>query len=171
MVSLRLFEVWSGMSVWSPVLLGQVLFGSVGHGFSWRGTVLRGRAQHGEVLYGRVKRSSVRLGKVFHGLARSCCAVWGSVEWCFVWQGKVLLWPGDVLFGVAGFIGVLYSKVRSYCGVVWNREALYRMVKFCPVKHGTAGLGIMWSGDVRYSEVLYRGVMQAKAFLGGVESC
>lgn len=174
-----LFEVWSGLSVWSPVLLGQVLLGSAGQGaievrrrmvlygpakrdalrqaISWRGKVLSGRVQHSEVLYCRVKRSSVGLGKVFHGLVRSCCAAWGSVERCFVLYGKVLSWQGgleqrevqygkvllrrgivwssDVLFGVAGFIGALYSKVRSYCGVVWNREALHRMVKFCPAKY------------------------------------
>jgi hypothetical protein len=120
-----LFEVWSGMLVWSPVRLGQVLFGS------------------------------------------AMC-------------GKVSLWFGEVLIGVAGFTGVLYSKARSYflangdvgrggvrfyCGMVWNREALFRVVKFCPVKHGLVGLGITWSGDVRWSVVRKRAVMHAKALL------
>jgi len=61
--------------------------------------------------------------------------------------------------------------VRSYCGMVWNREALNSMVKLCPVKHGyvrlakallrrgqawlctvlscNVWLGIMWSGPVK----------------------
>jgi hypothetical protein len=89
----------------------------------------------------------------------------------FVLRGKALLWLGDVLIGVAGFSEALYSKVRSYCGVVWNREALHSIVKFCPVKQGLAGLGLTWFGDVRWCAVWNSTVMQAMAFLGGVESC
>lgn len=63
---------------------------------------------------------------------------------------------GDVLLGVAGFVGVLYSMVRSYCGVVWSREARYGIAKFCPVKycyarHAKALLlrsGIVWCSTV-----------------------
>ena len=38
----RLFEVLYGMAEWSPVRLGQVEFGSVRRGISWRGLVLLG---------------------------------------------------------------------------------------------------------------------------------
>lgn len=141
------FEVWSGMSVWSPVRLGQVVFGSA------------------------------RLSKVRRLMARSGSGGWGTVECGFVWQGKVLLWFGDVLFGVVGFIGVLCSMVRSYCGVVWNRKARQCLVKFCPVKHWVVWLAsallrlgevvpcMDWSGEVLWSGVWSSALMYGKALL------
>jgi len=45
-----------------------------------------------------------------------------------------------------GGLGALYSKVGSYCGMVWRVEVLHRIVKLCPVKHCVAGLGIIRHG-------------------------
>ena len=179
----RRFELWYGMVERVPVRLGQVLLGSVRQGISWRGRVLRGRAQHGEVLHGRVKRSSLRFAKVFQGGVCSDSVLHGSEELSAVWQGKVLSWSGDVLFGVAGFIGALHSKVRSYCGVVWNRKALQSLVKFCPVKHCYVWHGIIevlhclewhcrvWLGTVACSWASFGNVLFGSARLGDAESC
>jgi len=105
-------------------------------------------------------------GVVSHGGAGSCPAGSGGV-----WLCKVLSWFGEVLLCVVGWIGVLFSKVRSYCGVAWSVEALHGVVKFGPAKYSVAGSGVFWSGDVRRGAVLYSAVWHAKALFwqGGVE--
>lgn len=101
---------------------------------------MRGKAQYGPVLF----------GKVWRHLAKFCMARFR-----------------EVLIGVAGLIGALYSMVRSYCGVVWNREARHVMAKFCPVKHGMAWLGVivLWGCEALWSAVWSSAVMCAKALL------
>lgn len=84
---------------------------------------------------------------------------------------------GDVLFGVAGFVGVLYSMVRCYCGVVWNREARHGIAKSCPVKYCYARYakallrsGIVWCSTVVSGFARLRAAGQALLSLrcGGV---
>jgi len=167
--------------------------------------VLRGIALHGTVLSGPVRLSKATFGKAFRGvvscggagscpagssgvwlckvrrfMARSGCAGRTTVERGFVFHGKVfrgMVWSCDVLFGAVGFIGALYSKVRSYCGVVWSREALHGIVEFGPVKHCVAGhaKALLRSGMVRYGTVRsgfarLRAVGQAQLSLGFVWS-
>jgi hypothetical protein len=119
-------------------------------------------AEHGKVplRHSEVLRGGVLLSLVLQGAA----LFWqGGAAQSEVHYGKVSLWLGEVLFCVVGFIGVLYSRVRSYCGVVWNREALHRIVKFGPVKyclvvHARALLrqGFALRGWVRRSKALLR---------------
>lgn len=154
-----LFEVWSAIVEWSPVLLGQVVFGSARHGFSWRGKALRGRVQYGEVLYCKVWRFMVRSG-----------AIWRStVERGFVWLGKVLLWFGEVLFCVVGLDGVMCAK--AFCGMVLHCEPLFRVVKFCPVKYCYVILGkvSLRHGTVESGFALLCAAEQAWASFGVIE--
>lgn len=58
----------------------------------------------------------------------------GGALWGGVWSGIVRL--GKVVRGIA-----------------WLREALYRVVKFCPVKHCYARYAKALSGEVRFCVV------------------
>jgi len=119
----------------------------------------RAAAEWGFAWHGKVRRFMERLcgaglGFVLHGKAIS----WqGGVEksevrHSAVWHSAVLSWLGEVLFCIVGWIGALYSKVRSYCGMAWNREALHSMVKFCPVMYSVAvhAKALLRCGIVRY---------------------
>jgi hypothetical protein len=74
---------------------------------------------------------------------------------------------GDVLFGLAGRVGVLYCMVRSYCGMVWNREVLHRVVKFCPVKYCYArhAKALLRRGQVWFCTALQSDVLCGKVLL------
>lgn len=118
------------LAEWGPAL-GQVLFGSVKYGKVWK-FMVRSAA---------VARGTVGRGFVWFGVLRCCADRWGKLLYGVVLRGKVLLWSGEVvLLGSVGWIGALYARVRSYCGVVWSREALHGIVKFGPVKHCTVML-------------------------------
>lgn len=114
---------------------GVVLSSLARQGISWRGKVLRGRALYGEALHSKVWQGFILAWLSF---VRSCSAGRATVERGFVLHGEVSLWFGEVLLCIVGFIGVLYSLVRSYCGLVWHREARHVMVKFGPVMYSMA---------------------------------
>lgn len=101
-------------------------------------------------------------GVVRHTLARQglswrgpVAAGWCTAEQGFVLHGKVVSWLGEVLFCVVGFVGVLFSRVRSYCGVVWSVEALHSIVKFGPVMYSVVmyAEALFWQGGVVQNEV------------------
>jgi len=162
--------------------VGGVLRGSVLSSKARLGAidVLRGLAWHGGAVSGPVGSSGVWLCKLRHYYG---FVLRGRVERGFLWQGKAfrgVVWSRDVLLGAAGFIGALYSKVRSYCGVVWSVEALHGIVKFCPVKHcmvlrakALSRLSILRRGTVRSGFARLRAAGQAlvRRHLGFVWSC
>jgi hypothetical protein len=161
----RRFLARSCMDVWGTVEWGLVLHAKVSPSVSRFGTVGQsgdnlGNVKRSEVLLSMVKRCDVSFGKALS---------WqGGAAQSEVHCAKVLLWFGEVLFCVAGFIGALYSKVRSYCGVVWNCDARYVVVKFCPVKHcyvrhaqALSRPGIVRCGTVRSGFARLRAAGQA----------
>jgi hypothetical protein len=145
---------WRGKVLRGRLLHGEVLHGQVRHGVSWRamvssGTVLScpvrsGKAEFFELWYGIAGWSPARLSQAVLGkLRRLCCADrWGKLLHGIVLFGKVLLWSGEALLGGVGFIGALYSKVRSYCGMVWRSLVNY-------------GKALFWKGGAGQSDVLY----------------
>lgn len=160
---------WRGKVLRGRAQRGEVLHGRVRHGFLWRGMasfgtvmlcgpVLCGKAWLFEACRGVAGWSPDRLGQAVLGkLRRLCCADRrGKLLHGIVLFGKVLLWSGEALLGVVGLIGALYSKVRSYRGMVWSREALHCIAKFGPVKHGVAKLAkaLFWRGWALHGFVL-----------------
>jgi len=188
----RLGVILRGLALYGTVLSCPVRLSKV-----VSGEVFRGVALHGGVGSCPAGSSGAWLGKVRRFIARSGCAGWATVERGFVWQGTALSWQGgveqsevrygklsswlgEVLFGVVGFIGALYSKVRSYCGMVWSVEALHRIVEFCPVKYcmvlrakALSRLSIVRCGTVQSGFARLRAVGQAllRRHLGFVWSC
>jgi len=103
-------------------------------------------------LYGGPGPGPVGSGGVWHdvslGASRRCADFWGKVLhgfalWGEAFQGLVL--SCEALLGVAGFIGVLYCRVRAYFDV---DEALHSIVMFCPVRHCIVSLGVFWQGGL-----------------------
>jgi len=172
-----------------PARLRDVRHGSIG--------ALRGKPLPGTVLSCPVRLCKVWLSEflLWYGVEEWGPVRLGQVRLGSAVLGKALLWFGEVLLGLAGWIGALYSMVRSYCGIVWNREARYVIVKFCPVKHcyvifGKVSLrfcivrsgtvvsslarlcsagqasALFWLGDARWGAVKIGAVMQAKVCLG-----
>jgi len=140
----RRFMVRSGCAGWATVERCFVLYGKVRfyRGVVWRCPVWC--CGEGGVLHSKVRSYC---GMVWR------CPVWlCGVQWGTVLQGKVLLWHGLEGWCGAKRGSAQHGLVSFYCGVVWSVEALHGIVKFCPVKHCVAGLGIIlvWCGDVRW---------------------
>jgi len=152
------------------------------HGFI---SALRGLALYGTVLSCPVRlcklslwsggavscpagSSGVWLCKVWRFLVRSCCVGRSTLERGFVLQGKVTSWSGEVLFAAVGLCGVLCTAASFWRGIVWLREALFRVVKFGPVKHcyvrqarALLRLGIVRHGTVECGFARLRAAGQA----------
>lgn len=167
-----LIEVLRGLALYSTVLSCPVRLCKAS------GKVFRGLVSHGGAGSCPAGSGGVWLCKVRRFMVRSGCVGWATVERGFVlqgtalfWQGgveqsevrygKLSLWPGEVRLCVVGFVGALYSRVRSYCGVVWNVEALHSIVKFCPVKHCM----------VKFAKALRGGVLHGLDWRGSVGRC
>jgi len=183
----RCFLVRSCCAVW----------GSAGRSFVWHGKVFRGFVWFSDVLFGVAGFIGVLHSKVssYCGLVKSGRAARCEAGHGFAFYGKdfILVWSGDVLFGgvekgrgsvlrskvrsyyglvrfllgLVGRVGALYCKARPYCGVVWNREVLHRMVKFCPVKYCyvRSAKVLLWFGDAKYSLAGRCSACQGKALL------
>jgi len=167
-----------GLALYGTVLSGLVrlcnarhfALGScpVGSSGFWQGLAWRFLVEWGPVRLGQVRFGSARLGKEFHGIARSGCAGWSTLERGFVWLGRVSLWSCEVLFAAVEFCGVLYAMASFWRGIVWSREALSRVVKFGPVKHcyvrharASLRLGIVRHGTVESGFARLRAAGQA----------
>jgi len=188
----RLRNVRLGSSFRSLVLHGTVLSCPARLNKALYGEVFQGVVSSGGAGSSPAGSSGVWFGKVLCFVVRSCTAGWRTVERCFVWCGEelfrqggleqsevhygtLLLWFGEVLLGVVGFIGALYSKVRSYCGMVRSVEVLHGIVKFCPQKHSVVGFakallrhGIVRRSTVRSGFARLRAVGQALFWWGQV---
>ena len=105
---------------------------------AWQGKVLPGFAEQGAVSFGDSRCCADFRGKVSHGLALRS-------------RDKVLLWSGEALLGVAGFIGALYCEVRIHLDA---DEAPHGIVMFCPARYCIVGLGVFWKGGAPCGFVL-----------------
>jgi len=95
------------------------------HGNVWHGISLRGLVLHGTVLSCPARLSKASFFEVWHGMLVRSLVLLGQVLFGSVVLGKVSSWLGDVLFGLVGRIGVLYCKVRRYCGLVKSSSAAW----------------------------------------------
>lgn len=148
-----------------PVRLCKALFAEASQGL-----VLYGGAESGPVGSSGVWFCKVWQCKLRRFMVRCSAHGWGTVERGFVWLGKVSLWYGEVLNGVAGFSGARYCLLRSYCGMALHREVLYRVVKFGPVMHSMVmhGKVLLRRGTVVSGLVRLCAVGHALVFFGSV---
>jgi len=130
--------------------------------------LLRGLVLYGTVLSCPARLCKARLFEVWRGMSQWGPVLLGQVRFGSAKQGAVL--SGGVKFGLvlscrARRSAVLLGKVLR--GIAWLREALFRVVKFCPVKHCYVSYAkaLSWFGEVLFCAVGIGGALHAEVLL------
>ena len=145
-----------GLVSYGTVLSGPVRLCKVSCFEVWSGMLDRGPVRLGQVRFGSAKQGAVLSGGVKFGLVLSCRAKRGALSHFMVRSGSA----GRATVE-RGF--VLQGKV--FRGIAWLREALFRVVKFCPVKHCYVMQAkvLSWFGEVLHGVAGIGGVLYGMA--------
>jgi hypothetical protein len=172
------YEVWCGIVLFCPVLLGCARHAVSSYGIAWRWSPVR---------LGQVRFGSANCGKLLRGVVWNCGAgVWSCwVKWCLVLKGAVrfgVTWYGEVLMRWVGLGGQVLCLV--WHGIAWYFTewsvrfclALRAGVGHCPVMQGILGCGMELFSEVLFGVVVLAGqgryeVLYGLALRGTVSCC